>query len=108
MMIRRFRRRVTMSFRPRFIPFTLLLAFAGVVVAQLDSASLNGTVTDPTGAVVPAAKVSAQQSGTGLEFTAESNGSGGYSLVGLPIGEYSVSVEKEGFQTTVRSGLSLT
>jgi hypothetical protein len=86
----------------------MLLGAGTVCFAQLDRASLSGTITDPTGAVVPGTKVEAVQTATKATFNAISNESGVYNFLGLPIGDYSVTAEKEGFSKTVRPNVVLT
>jgi hypothetical protein len=63
-------------------------------------ASLRGTVTDPSGAVVPDATVTLTNTGTNQVMTAVSDGSGIYTFNGLPPDRFSVKAEKQGFQTT--------
>jgi hypothetical protein len=63
-------------------------------------ASLRGTVTDPSGAVVPGATVSLTNLGTNQTMTAVSDANGIYSFNGLPPDRFSVKAEKQGFQTT--------
>jgi carboxypeptidase family protein/TonB-dependent receptor-like protein len=73
----------------------LLLPLLGF--GQLDRSSLNGTVTDPNGARVPGALVTALQSSTGLTRRTETSSQGAYALDGLPIGRYTVVFSKAGF-----------
>lgn len=75
----------------------LLAAFSAY--SQRATASLAGTVSDPSGAPVPAAKVIVRNLETGIERTTISNDSGIYSLAALPVGGYSIAVSKEGFST---------
>jgi hypothetical protein len=63
-------------------------------------ASLRGTVTDPSGAVVPDATVTLTNTGTSQVMTAVSDASGIYTFNGLPPDRFSVKAEKKGFQTT--------
>ncbi len=63
-------------------------------------ASLRGTVTDPTGAVVPEATVTLTNTGTNQVMTATSDANGIYTFNGLPPDHFSVKAEKQGFQTT--------
>src|SRR5260370_9054638 len=86
----------------------LVLGASTVCFAQLDRASLSGTVTDPTGGVVSGTKVEGSQTATKATFTATSNESGVYNFLGLPIGDYSVTAAKEGFSKTVRPNVVLT
>ncbi len=82
------------------------LAFGGLAHAQ-STASLNGTVTDPTGAVVPNAKVSATNQATGVESTTQTDGAGAYLFPALPIGTYRLEVSAPNFQTAAISNLRL-
>ena len=61
--------------------------------------SVTGTVTDPTGAVVPNAQVTAHNTGTGVDTQATTNAAGVYSIRFLPIGQYEVTVAGTGFAT---------
>lgn len=76
----------------------LLLSFAFSLSAQVDRASLNGTVTDPAHAVVPGAKVVALSTATGLRREAISGNGGNYQFSLLPVGLYTISVSKPGFR----------
>ena len=71
-------------------------------------ASLNGTVTDASGAVVPGASVKLTNTHTNATFTAQAANDGGYRFVDVPPGpDYSLTVTKDGFQTFVLSGIYL-
>ncbi|HEX3878847.1 MAG TPA: carboxypeptidase regulatory-like domain-containing protein [Bryobacteraceae bacterium] len=76
----------------------LLLFVCLPAFAQVDRASLNGTVTDATGSAVPGAKVEAVSAATGLRRQTLSGAAGTYEIAGLPIGGYTVTVTKEGFK----------
>ena len=80
--------------------FALLVAavIAPSLMAQsLVSGDLTGTVTDPSGAVVPNAQVTAKNAATGATRTTNSNASGAYRFALLPPGTYSVGATAEGF-----------
>src|SRR5690348_11829160 len=62
---------------------------------------ISGTVSDPTGAVIPAANVTSKNQNTGAERTTITNGSGFYSFPSLQPGTYTVTVTKSGFKTQV-------
>jgi hypothetical protein len=79
----------------------LLLFLGSSAKAQVSTASLTGLVKDPSGAVVPDAKVTARNAATGIERTSQTNSDGYYFLANLPVASYEVSIEKEGFQKTV-------
>jgi hypothetical protein len=76
--------------------------------AQVSTADLNGTVVDPNGAVVAGATITAKNSSTGISRTVTANDSGEYSIIGLPPGEYEVTVEAATFKKTVISPVKLT
>ncbi|MBI3693942.1 MAG: TonB-dependent receptor [Acidobacteria bacterium] len=91
------------------IPRTLLLVFALSlpVAAQTITGALTGTVTDPTGAVVPNVKVTAVSRATNLESTTTSNTAGVYNLLFLPVGSYNLTAEVSGFKKTVLGPFTL-
>jgi hypothetical protein len=66
--------------------------------AQVDRAGLNGTVTDPSGRVLPQTRVLAVQNATGLRRTATSSDAGTYDIPELPVGTYTITFEHEGFR----------
>jgi hypothetical protein len=73
--------------------------------AQQNVGRILGTVSDPSGAVVPGAKVVATNTATALNVEMLTNAAGAYSFSDLPIGTYSVRVSFTGFQTYERSNL---
>ncbi|MCC6368570.1 MAG: TonB-dependent receptor [Bryobacterales bacterium] len=75
--------------------------------AQTVNATLVGTITDSSGAVVPNAKVVIQEPATGISRSAETNTSGNYSFANVPPGAYTVTVELAGFRKAVRSGVDV-
>ena len=92
----------------RSLPYVLLTVFVGLNVnAQQITGSIRGTVVDPSGAVVQAAAVSAQQIETGLTRTALTNREGEYVLVELPIGHYQIRAEAKGYQKYLQEGITL-
>jgi hypothetical protein len=83
------------------------LFWALPLAAQFTTASLGGTVTDPSGAAIPGATVTVQNTETGLTRTAKSGTGGDYLFPALPVGTYKLTVEKTGFQTYIQSGIDL-
>lgn len=78
------------------------------LLAQVDvTARLVGTVTDPSGAVVPAAQLVARNQLTGVETRATSDERGSFVFPSLPSGTYTVTCEVTGFQTFVTPGIVL-
>ena len=91
-----------------FILAVVLLALCSTPAsAQVDQGTINGTVTDPTGAVVPNAKVTLTDIHTGLVLNTTSNRSGQYVFSPIKIGDYTVSASVRGFSTGSLSGLVL-
>ncbi|MDE1161066.1 MAG: carboxypeptidase-like regulatory domain-containing protein [Acidobacteriaceae bacterium] len=78
----------------------LLLVFVALhtAVAQNVNASVTGTVTDPSGAVVPGASVIARNIDTGITFPGKTNQSGVYTIASLPIGNYTVTISASGYK----------
>ena len=91
---------------PRFAVL-LMACTSGMVWGQAVTATLVGTVTDASGAVVVNTKVSATETNTGVSRTATTNESGNYTFPDLPPGVYSVSVEQPGFKKETRSNLNV-
>ncbi|MGH9468891.1 MAG: TonB-dependent receptor domain-containing protein, partial [Terriglobia bacterium] len=85
-----------------------LMMVARPAAAQYTTATLGGTVTDASGAVVPGAKVTARSTDTGLAKTITTTANGAYLFPALPVGHYDLTVEKSGFSTYVQRGITLT
>src|ERR1700722_17496721 len=76
-------------------------------LAQESTGTILGTVSDPQGAVIPGASVTATNTDTHFTRTVPTEANGEYRLPALPVGNYEVSVTKDGFQTSKREGLVL-
>src|SRR5258708_2109569 len=74
-----------------------VVVFFSAVLAVGQTGSIQGTVTDTTGALVSGASVTAVNSATGTSRSATSSESGAFSIPALAVGEYAVTVEKTGF-----------
>ncbi len=81
--------------------FTLLLNLCIGALAQGTTSRVTGTVTDENGAAIPDATVSLTSEGTQTTFTATTSGSGVYTFESVQIGNYTVTVEKNGFKKFV-------
>jgi hypothetical protein len=77
------------------------------IEAQQATALLTGTIKDPTGAVVPDAKVTLKNSDTNIARTANSDKSGEFLFTLIPIGRYEVDVQGAGFSKYVPKGITL-
>src|ERR1700674_4415690 len=71
----------------------LVLSWAAMALAQVNTATLSGTVTDPQGLSVKGAKVMMTNAGTGAQRTSVTDDGGRYNLVGLPPGQYKMTVD---------------
>jgi hypothetical protein len=78
-----------------------------IATAQVDQGAITGVVQDSSGAVVPNAQVTVTNTDTGLVLQGTTNGSGFYVFSPLKIGNYTVSVTAQGFETTRRESLHL-
>ncbi|MGH9680389.1 MAG: carboxypeptidase-like regulatory domain-containing protein, partial [Candidatus Acidiferrales bacterium] len=89
----------------RFLLFVLVLGFSTwfsrPLFAQVAGGSLSGTITDPQGAAVVGAKVSAKNAATGVTTETTTNTAGAYNMVNLLPANYDVSVTATGFRTAV-------
>ncbi|HYO83631.1 MAG TPA: carboxypeptidase regulatory-like domain-containing protein [Bryobacteraceae bacterium] len=81
--------------------------FAATVAAQQGRSSIQGLVTDSTGATVPGATITIVNTETNVPFTTASSADGNYSAPALNVGNYTISAEKQGFKKLVRSGITL-
>jgi len=84
-----------------------LLVFAGVALTQVTNGEISGTVTDPSGAGVPEAQVTAINELTGIERSVTTNASGFYVVQSLPPARYSVKVSRAGFKGYTVSAIML-
>ena len=85
----------------------LSISTASPVFAQAIFGSIQGSVFDNTGAVVPRARVSARNVSTGIVINTETNSTGLYFLGELRPGSYELEVESQGFQRFVQRGIAL-
>lgn len=85
-----------------------LLFFAHAFgIAQESTGSISGTVTDPSGAIVPRSAVTVTNVQTGVQRREESNASGLFVITNLPVGDYSLSAEATGFKKFEATGIRL-
>jgi|SRR5665213_3176521 len=91
------------------IPLALfaMLIFIGTAAYAQGTASVLGTVTDPSGAVIPNANITITNQDNGFIRTTVSNGTGNYSARELPNGNYSVKAEVGGFKTFEQKNIAL-
>ena len=83
---------------------TLMLAVVCILAAasaigQTTNATLSGTVTDTSGALIPGVSIKAANVGPGITSTSLTNEAGAYNFASLQTGNYTITVEIPGFQT---------
>src|SRR5438552_8309817 len=89
----------------RFLLFALaLIVCSATAFAQTGTSNITGTVRDVNGAVVPGASVTAKNEATGVSSTQTTTDSGLFAFSSLPVGKYTISVEKQGFKTLQKTG----
>src|SRR5579863_923952 len=88
---------------------TLLFGLVGVQPAKADNlyAKIQGTVTDPTGAVLTGVKLTATNVDTGVAYASETKSDGLYVFLNLPIGTYKVTATSSGFRTFTATVITL-
>jgi len=95
------------------VPFVRLSVLAVVfglavsIVYASVTASISGTVSDPTGAVIPGAAVTAHNTDTGIDSATQTNAQGFYNFPALPTGKYEVRIKATGFEEFRETGLVL-
>jgi len=95
------------SFARGLLCLCVVFACAVVSFAQAGRGGINGLITDTTGAVIPGAKVTARNAGTGVKLETVSSSAGLYSFVSLAPGIYEVSAGAKGFQTVVNKNVQV-
>jgi len=90
------------------LAIVFLASFGGVLRAQTQLATVFGTVTDPSGAVIPGAQITIANQSTGWKRDTVTDTAGEYHLAGLPTGGYSLRIEKAGFESQIRDLVELT
>ncbi len=93
--------------RKTLLSLAVLAALAVPSFAQRITATIRGTVTDGTGAVVPGAGVTVKGEVTGYTRSTLTNAAGVYSFPEMPVGTYAVEVTLTGFKSSVTRGISL-
>src|SRR5215475_8931996 len=85
----------------------LVLAVSMVLNAQQYSGTITGTVTDPSGAAVAGAAVTAVNTATGSSYKATTSPQGVYNFAQLPVGTYSIKVTEANFKDYVAKGVEV-
>lgn len=100
--------RLTIKFvLARLCPLVLLGLVAVTTFAQSSRGTVSGVVTDPSGAVIQGAAVTLQNTGTGVERTATTNGEGAYRFDAVDLGTYSVKISATGFGEVTKTNIEV-
>src|SRR5207302_7438521 len=81
----------------------LMVVSAAIVSAQTGTSNITGTVRDTTGAVVAGATVTATNEATEVQSTQTTTDSGVFAFSALPVGNYTITVEKQGFKILLKT-----
>jgi hypothetical protein len=100
-------RSLTMKFHRVTLPIVLLVMTLCAASWAQDTASLTGTVTDPSGAAIPGAQIMVTNAEHGIKLNGVSNGSGDFLFGSLPIGAYDLMVTATGFKKYEAKGVVL-
>lgn len=94
--------------RHAFWSTLMLLLVATSLFSQTFRGAINGTVTDPAGAVVAGASVKATNTATGVSLDTKSTSDGQFAFQDLPLGNYKISVSAAGFSPATIDGVPVT
>src|SRR5436853_5585869 len=100
------------SYQGRFARFVSLLTIAwllssGMVTMAQSTGTIQGTITDESGAALPNAQVTVHSLETGVERTTQTDSLGSYQVAALPVGVYRIEVHAQGVQPAMVSDLTL-
>src|ERR1700730_11470424 len=93
----------------RYLPVVVIGVLLGacLVSAQVTTGTISGIVQDASGASIAGAEVTVKNLDTGIARTFTSDAGGRYTVPDLPLGNYEVQAQHSGFQTEVRTGITL-
>src|SRR5947208_15675662 len=103
-------RRVAMSTTKSsvsLVSLAMYLLCATALTAQIKSATITGSIKDPSGALIAAADVSITNEETGVATTAKTSESGSFTAPYLSAGRYSVTIKKTGFAPYQKTGINV-
>lgn len=89
-------------------PLLCILCLVAVAVAQNTTSTITGDIKDATGALLSGVQVTARQTGTGLTRSTVSTEDGRFVFPGLPLGDYEITAEHNGFQRLTHKNVNLT
>jgi len=96
----------TLSLRfQRLLTIAVMLVLASPFARAAVTGSISGTVTDPTGAIMPGVSVVALDTDTGIQSSTQTNAAGFYNFPALPTGHYEIRITEKGFEEYRQTGL---
>jgi hypothetical protein len=96
-----------MSSRSLSVVVSVWISLAGLALAQLDTGTITGRVTDPSGSVIPSVRISLVQPETNFRFSAVTNAEGIFRIQSLQPGTYQITFEAAGFKRLVQDNIVL-
>src|SRR5271165_123488 len=85
----------------------VIFLFCAPMFGQSERGTIQGTVRDTSGAIIPGAKVTVTETATNVKFNQTTNDTGDFTIPSLAVGSYNVRVEKEGFKPSLVTGLTV-
>src|SRR5215469_4940438 len=107
MLARLFSQRISVVLSVFFV-LALGICWGGEARAQVSGATLSGTVTDASGAVIPGVMISIKNRDTGIARAVSSDEAGFYSAPNLQAGIYDITASQAGFNTVMQPNIQLT
>jgi len=94
-------------YRVRLVSTLLTFVAVATASAQTSGGAIRGTVSDPSGAMVPEARITIEEVSTGENWRLVSSSVGLYNAPNLPVGKYNVTVKADGFSTAERTNIDV-
>jgi hypothetical protein len=95
------------TWKQNLVVFAAAVLIAAMAFGQGATSIITGNVSDSSGAAIVGAKVTATNTGTGVQSTGSTNETGSYRFVDLPVGMYTITIEANGFRKTTLSAQRL-
>lgn len=91
-----------------WVSLLVIVLSTGTALAQRDLGTITGTVSDPTGAIVPSANITITENATGLSYKVQTGANGDYTRPALKPGVYTVTAEAVGFRRVAQQNVVVT
>lgn len=90
-----------------FVSFIFIFGIVSFSFGQTINGNISGTILDQQGAVIPGAMVTATNTETGFKRSVTASDNGSFRVTGVPVGNYSVRAEKEGFAAKINDNVQV-